>query len=136
MFTTVDHVLTCNKTTSNIKLTLTTVMRHLILFTRFGRRDKLQLYGLWSLLPLILLVSLHVSYVNEVATLDSTSKTLKKQNTKIQKRLMAGTIKEEKKRGGQRKAKRHTSHRNQEKGRKLILLMVGGNLIHHLSNVV
>jgi hypothetical protein len=28
-------------------------MRHLILFTRFGRRDKLQLYGLWSLLPLI-----------------------------------------------------------------------------------
>jgi hypothetical protein len=68
-----------------------------------------------------------MSYVKQVATLDSTSK---KQNTKIQKGLMAGTIKEETKRGGQKKAKRHTSHTNQGKGRKLVLLMVGGNFTH------
>jgi hypothetical protein len=35
-------------------------MRHLILFTRFGRRDKLQLYGLWSLLSLITCVLAYV----------------------------------------------------------------------------
>jgi hypothetical protein len=40
-----------------------------------------------------------------------------KKTTKIQKRLMAGTLKEETKRGGQTKAKTHTSHTNQEKRR-------------------
>jgi hypothetical protein len=52
-------------------------MRHLILFTRFGRRDKFLLYGLWSLLPLSTCV---------VATLDSTSKTLKKTKHKNRKK--------------------------------------------------
>ncbi len=53
-----------------------------------------------------------------------------KKTTKIQKRLMTGTLKEETKRGGQRKAKRHTSHTNQEKRRKLVLLMLGDNFTH------
>jgi hypothetical protein len=38
--------------------------------------------------------------------------THKKKNKQLNKRSMAGTIKEEIKRGGQRKAKRQTTHRN------------------------
>jgi hypothetical protein len=41
---------------------------------------------------------------------------------------MAGTIKEETKREGQRKAKRGTTLGNQGKGRELVPLVVGGNL--------
>jgi hypothetical protein len=49
---------------------------------------------------------------------------------------MAGTIKKETKKEGQRKAKRHTTRRNQEKRRKLVPFVVGGNCTHDPSNVV
>jgi hypothetical protein len=52
-------------------------------------------------------------------------KDLKRNKTQ---RLMAGTIKEETKWEGQR----HSSPMNKKKGRKLVLLMVGGNLTHGL----
>jgi hypothetical protein len=48
---------------------------------------------------------------------------------------MAGTIKKETKKEGQRKANRCTTRKNQEKGRKLVLFVVGGNFTHDLSNV-
>jgi hypothetical protein len=48
---------------------------------------------------------------------------------------MTGTIKEETKREGQRKAKRHTTCKNQEKGKKLVPFVVGSNLTHGPSNV-
>ncbi len=47
---------------------------------------------------------------------------------KSNKRSMAGTIKEETKREGQRKTKRGTTLGNQGKGRELVPLVVGGNL--------
>ncbi len=58
-----------------------------------------------------------------------------KATQKSNKRLMVGTIKEETKREGQRKAKRRTTCRNQEKGKELVLLVVGGNLTHGPFNV-
>ncbi len=48
---------------------------------------------------------------------------------------MAKTIKEETKKDGQRKVKRHTTCMNQEKGKELVLLMVGGNFTHGPFNV-
>jgi hypothetical protein len=48
---------------------------------------------------------------------------------------MAGTIKEETKKEGQRKAKRLTTGRNQDKGREPVPLLVGSNLTCGLSNV-
>jgi hypothetical protein len=48
---------------------------------------------------------------------------------------MVGTIKEETKREGQRKAKRCTTRRIQEKGRKLVPFVVGGNFTHGPFNV-
>jgi hypothetical protein len=43
---------------------------------------------------------------------------------KSNKRLMVGTITREAKKEGQRKAKRHTAHKNQKKGRELVPFVV------------
>ncbi len=49
---------------------------------------------------------------------------------------MAKNIKEETKREGQRKAKKCTTHKNQEKGREIILLVVGSNFTHSPFNII
>ncbi len=48
---------------------------------------------------------------------------------------MVKTIIGETKREGQKEAKKHTTHKNQRKGRKLILFVVGSYLTHSPSNV-
>jgi hypothetical protein len=48
---------------------------------------------------------------------------------------MVRTIKEETKKEGQRKAKRLTTRRNQEKGKELVPLVVGSYLTHNPSIV-
>jgi len=58
-----------------------------------------------------------------------------KATQKSNKRLMVGTIKEDTKKEGQREAKRRTTHMNQEKGRELVPLVVGGNFTHTPCNV-
>jgi hypothetical protein len=66
----------------------------------------------------------------------ATAHIVKNENPKSNKRSMAETIIGETRREGQRKAKRQTTCMTQNRGRKLVPLMIGSYFIHGPSIVL